>query len=415
MVKQILPFRKSSARKLNYIKEYGDYWFVDENNTKVFDGQSGLGAFSLGYKRNDIIEYVSSRQLHIPFIRTNHYIMSSDVDKLNETLAKDTKFEYVFYGLSGSDGVETAMKMALGFYGRKSRRNNFISFYNSYHGSTIHNTSLTGALYFHKYYGNLMPLSNHHYIEQPNDQWSEKIVLDSLRGKILEVGPENIAAVVKEPFSSQCGVRVPSLSFYQGIREICDQYQILFICDEVATGCMKSGCKYGYQRVGADPDIIVVAKALTAGYFPLSATLCKAHIGKKLYNSAFVNGWTFSPYMPGVYSAIKVDEISKVEQLKSNVRDMVEPCLIKYLANLKEKNLIIDFRVCGVFAGIDISSDIARLDLEQLFWKNGLQLTGVRKEPLLGFIMPISIDQNTLSEMLNIFENTLITAYDIVN
>jgi len=146
--------------------------------------------------------------------------------------------------------------------------------------------------------------------------------IQPLLDAIESVGAENVSCIIKEPFSIQTNSVIASKEYYDKVRKICDDNDILFIVDEVATGIGRTGEWFGYQRIGMKPDIIVSGKSLTAGYSMLSATLINEKVYDKVSGSYMNMGFTHSPHMSGVFAAIKTIETIKNNNILDHVYDI---------------------------------------------------------------------------------------------
>ncbi len=418
-MKQILPFAISSHQELRNIKKYKKHSFILEDGKEIFDAQSGNGAFPLGFDYREITEYVASEIIKCPFVRANNYTTSDAVLKLNEKFGELShgKYTHVFYGLSGSDAVETAIKMAVTYWKAKkqSSKVKIISFLHGYHGSSFVSSSATGMKAFHKPYSKILPFTWTIHVNQP--RWygtknKEEITLieqeslDELKEAINKEGAETIAAIIKEPFSWQSGVHPPSKEYFKKLRSICDEHHILLILDDIATGGGKLGSYFGFEWTGIDWDISCNAKAITGGFFPLSATFCNKEIGDLLYDSHFIHGWTFCPSIPGVLSALKTIEIFEKTNIISRSSE-IEAKLAFYSEKLLKHNIINGYRVAGVFCGLDIKKESANKKIEEELWDNGVQITCYRFDPILRIILPLSITSNEIEQLFKILGKTL--------
>ena len=415
-MKQILPFAKSSAKELKVVQKYNKHSFIDQDGKEIFDAQSGNGAFPFGFDCAEIIDYVAQKIKEVPFVRANNYTTSEAVLQLNEKFKQLShgRFTHVFYGLSGSDSTETAIKMALSYWKakRKPEKNKVISFLHGYHGSSFVASSLTGMKAFHKPFKNVLPFEWSIHVNQPRwfgvkteseIQTIEFESLVELENAIIENGPDSIAAIIKEPFSWQSGVHPSSKNYYQKLSDICHKYDILLIIDDICTGGGKLGTYFGHEWMGIDCDISCNAKGITGGFFPLSATFCNEEVGSVLYDSNFIHGWTFCPSMAGVYSALKTIELWEKSNKVSDISKAMQKCAV----NLLDKGLIEGYRVEGVFCGIDIKPEFANGKIENTLWKNGIQTTCYRFDPVLRFILPLSVTQEEIKKLFSSLGNAL--------
>jgi adenosylmethionine-8-amino-7-oxononanoate aminotransferase len=241
----------------------------------------------------------------------------------------------VFFVSGGSEGIETAMKMAKKFHRNRGEagRYKFISRRGSYHGGTHGSLSLgggggnNGAEYGPLPYGGVRVQGPDQY-RSPFGGKNSSGDLEAAREierAILNEGPETVAAVVGEPISAAAGVHIPHPEYWPMVREICDRYGVLLICDEVITGFGRTGRMFATEHWGVVPDITVVAKALTSGYVPIGAVIATKHvadafIGKS--SSAFNHRITFGGNPVSCAAGLANLDILQRELLVRNAADM---------------------------------------------------------------------------------------------
>lgn len=420
-MKQLLPFSKSAGQDMRIISRYGKHSFFLENGKEIFDAQSGNGAFPLGFDCPNLIDYVADNLKGVPFVRANNSTTAAPILALNAKFKalSHGKFSHVFYGLGGSDSIETAMKMALTYWKSKGKpsKNRFISFLHGYHGSTFAAGSATGIRNFHRPFRNTLPLpwtihanqprwfgqTPHSEIEQIENQ-----SLVELEQLIQAEGRDQIAAIIKEPFSWQSGVHPPSKPYYQRLRALCDQYEILLIVDDVCTGAGKLGTYFGAEWMGIDCDISCNAKGISGGFFPLSATFCNQEVGDVLYEAHFIHGWTYSPPMTGVFSALKAIEMLEQQDLIARVRD-IEIKVTQCAQRLLDAGLLQGFRAEGAFCGMDILSELAKNKIELILWDHGVQMSCYRFDPVLRTILPMTISDQEIESLFQVLETVLVS------
>lgn len=302
-MQELVTYSIPNSSKTIIVDDYTKFGFI-ANGKEYIDCVSNKWEYSLGFQRHDIIDYVSENMKQFPACKFNY--TNKHVLHLNDLLKQITNFSGINYAVSGSDAVETAIRYSRIY----NKRKYIISYEGSYHGSTELCASLSGCKFFNKN----VPKNEHIIIiPQPEDN-----DIQPLLDAIDSVGAENISCILKEPFSIQTSSVICSPEYYQKVRDLCDEHDILFIVDEVATGFGRTGEWFGYQRLKMQPDMIVVGKALTSGYFPLSATIVNEKVRKRIANSFLNVGFTQSPAMSGVFSAIKSIEIIDEENLLSN-------------------------------------------------------------------------------------------------
>lgn len=392
-MKQLFPFALNKKEPPRYVSDFDDFSYM-LNGQDLYDAQSGNYSFSLGFKQDAIVDFVCQEMKKLPFARFS--MTNYSVEYLNILLKEITQnyFGSVFYSLSGSDAVETAVRAAKLYHRKDKKRKHIIAYKDSYHGSTHLTASLTGMEVFSHRLPEY-PEAFVHHIPQDNDP-------ATLLNKIEELGGENILAIVKEPVSWQSGLKPTSEHYYSILRDACTQHNIVFILDEIATGMGKSGEWFAMQRLRIKPDIMCIGKGLTSGYFPLSATLFSQEFHKSVDKTYFVNGWTQSPSMAGVYAAIKTIEIIKHEQLKSRSYEIEQWQYDAYHSwDVKS------FRIFGAFGAVDVSSMEDMQNIVKELEDQGVLITGYRYDPILRFVFPINIDKATFNKIMNIAKRVI--------
>ena len=305
MIDSLIPFSFPGKIKSKTIERFLPHGYTVDG-VDYYDGLSNKWDFSLGYKREEIIDYVSQRMKSHPACKFE--MMSPGVEELNHELDTITNGDFAasFYTLSGSDAVESAIRVAYHYH---RNRKHVICYNGSYHGSTQFTSELTS-----------ISISNNRTIARTHIV--HHIDPDELEEKILEIGPDDVACILKEPFSIQTSSVVLSPEYYKRVRELCDKHDILFIVDDVALCMGKTGEWFGYQRFEMEPDIVAFGKSVSAGYYALAGILVNDKVLQRLRGNLLSIGYTQSPHMPGIYSALKTIDTIRNEDLLNKVKSM---------------------------------------------------------------------------------------------
>ena len=256
---------------------------VDEGGKEYIDAMAGLFCVNVGYGRAEIAEAAAEQMRRLPFYPLSQ--THAPAVRLAETLASilPSGLERVYFCNSGSEAVETALKLARQ-YGRQihkgENRYKVIARYRGYHGFTMGALSATGQVARRKAFEPLVPGFLH---VNPPDRYRcphcqaapacTMACADEIEARIRYEGPDTVAAVIAEPVIGGGGVIDSPDGYLQRLREICDRWGILLILDEVITGFGRTGLLFGCQHWGVVPDIMTVAKGLTSGYLPLGAAI----------------------------------------------------------------------------------------------------------------------------------------------
>jgi putrescine aminotransferase len=179
----------------------------------------------------------------------------------------------------------------------------------------------------------------------------------AIEDRILEVGPENVAAFIGEPIQGAGGVIIPPEGYWQKVEAICRKYGILLVCDEVITGFGRTGNWFGFQHYGLKPDMIAMAKGLSSGYLPISAVAVSSEIVDVLRTGGdFVHGFTYSGHPTACAVALANIAIFEREHLVERTRDDTGPYLAKALQRLADHPLVGQVRSLGLLGAVEIVS-----------------------------------------------------------
>jgi adenosylmethionine-8-amino-7-oxononanoate aminotransferase len=315
---------------------HGDgVWVYDEAGRRYFDTLSGMWLSNIGHGRREIADAVYAQ------IRELGYAPDGSVHPATLQLAARVAAlapdpdSRVFFVSGGSEGVETAMKMAKKFHRNRGNtgRYKFISRRGSYHGATHGALSLgggggnNGADYGPLPYGGVRVQGPDQYRNPFGgaDGRGDLECAREIERAILNEGPDTIAAVIGEPISASAGVHVPHPEYWPMVREICDRYGVLLICDEVITGFGRTGRMFATEHWGVVPDITVVAKALTSGYVPIGAAIATKRVADAFIgpaDSAFNHRITFGGNPVSCAAGLANLDVLQRELLVRNAADM---------------------------------------------------------------------------------------------
>jgi len=282
----------SSPDGVKIITRGSGVWVYDDKGRRYLDTLSGMWLSNIGHGRREIADAVCAQIGELGYAPdgTVHPATLRLAARV-AALAPDPASR-VFFVSGGSEGVETAMKMAKKFHRNRGEagRYKFISRRGSYHGATHGSLSLgggggnNGAEYGPLPYGGVRVPGPDQY-RNPFDGCAGSMTgkgdiecAREIERAILNEGPDTVAAVIGEPISASAGVHIPHPEYWPMVREICDRYGVLLICDEVITGFGRTGRMFATEHWGIVPDITVVAKALTSGYAPIGAAIATKRV-----------------------------------------------------------------------------------------------------------------------------------------
>ena len=294
----------------------GIYLWDSEGN-RIIDGMAGLWCVNIGHGRKDLAEVARVQMEKLAFYNTFFKTTHPAVVDLSSLLAEIAPpgFSRLFYTNSGSEAVDTMMRMVRHFWDvqGKPEKKVLIGRWNGYHGSTIGAASLGGMTYMHEQ-GDL-PIPDIEHVEQPwwyklgGSKSPDEFGLEAARWveeKILQVGPDRVAAFVGEPIQGAGGVIIPPATYWPEVERICRKYDVLLVADEVICGFGRTGAWFGQQLFGFKPDLFTTAKGLSSGYMPIGAVFVGDRVAEGLLAGGdFNHGFTWSghPVAAAVASA----------------------------------------------------------------------------------------------------------------
>ena len=341
------------------------------NDGQMIDGMSGLWCVNVGYGREELGQAMLDSASSMGYAHSFAGTSNTPQIELSEKLLDLTRgiFSRVHYGTSGSDCIDTAIKLVR-YYNNlrgKPEKKKIIARVNAYHGTTLAAASLTGIPSFHTAFdlpitGVLRAPKPHFYVdgkEGETEAQFTKRMLDEIETIILNDGADTVAAFFAEPIYGAGGVITPPQGYFQGLRKLCDKYDVLLLADEVITGFGRTGEWFAHQYYGFKPDLMTTAKGLTSGYFPLSALFIGDKVWDVLVETAddmgvFFHGYTYSGHPTGCAVALKNIEILERENLVERAKEMG----VYMHAQLKEKlsgcPIIGEVRGAGLLAGLQI-------------------------------------------------------------
>ncbi|UPH70338.1 aspartate aminotransferase family protein [Abyssibius alkaniclasticus] len=293
-----MPFTANRQFKSNprmFVAADGMYYTTAEGR-KVMDGTAGLWCVNAGHKRPKIVEAIAKQAAELdyaPAFQMGHPKAFELANRIIDIAPKG--IEHVFYTNSGSESVESALKMALAYHRARGQgtRTRLIGRERGYHGTNFGGISVGGIVNNRKFFGSLLTGVDHlphtHLPEQnaftrgQPDHGAH--LADDLERIVTLHGADNIAAVIVEPMAGSTGVLMPPKGYLQKLRDITKKHGILLIFDEVITGFGRLGANFGADFYGVVPDMMTVAKGLTNGIIPMGAVLTTAAI-----HDAFMDG-----------------------------------------------------------------------------------------------------------------------------
>jgi len=364
------PFNDNAAlaKKGTRILSRGEGVYVwDSEGNKMLDAFAGLWCVNIGYGRKELGEVASKQMTELAYYNSFFSCTTEPTVRLAAKLAELTPgdLNHVFFSNSGSEANDTILRMVRHFWAvqDKPQTNIFIGRWNGYHGSTVAGASLGGMRGMHAMGG--LPIPNIVHINQPywfgegGDLSEEEFGLQrarELEDKILELGPDRVAAFIGEPIQGAAGVFIPPMNYWPEIERICRKYDVLLVADEVICGFGRTGHWFASEYFGIQPDIMTLAKGITSGYIPLGAVMFNDRISKVLMEKGgeLAHGYTYSGHP--VCTAVALENIRIIEEEKmiENIRDNTGPYLAKRWKELGEHPLVGEARVVGMVGALEL-------------------------------------------------------------
>ncbi len=401
----------------------------DGDGNRILDGMAGLWCVNIGYGRDELAEVAADQMRELPFYNTFFKTATPPTVLLAAKIAALTggRLPHVFFNASGSEANDTVFRMVRHYWQVKGepKRKIFISRWNAYHGSTVAGVSLGGMKGMHAQ-GDL-PVPGVEHVRQPywfnegRDMSPEDFGLacaKAIEDKILEVGPENVAAFIGEPVQGAGGVIIPPANYWPEVERIVRKYGILLVCDEVICGFGRTGNMWGHETMGVKPDMIAMAKGLSSGYQPISAVaVSKGIVDVLKIGGDFVHGFTYSGHPVAAAVALRNVEIMEREHLVERTRDVTGPYLAKALATLNDHPLVGETRSVGLLGAVEIVADkvtgarfggkegTAGPMVRDLCIENGLMVRGIRDTIVM--CPPLIITTEQIDEMVRIIRLAL--------
>ncbi|GGB28551.1 aspartate aminotransferase family protein [Tistrella bauzanensis] len=368
-----MPFTANRQFKANprlLVGAKGMY-YTSHDGREVLDGCAGLWCVNAGHGRDRISEAVArqiSEMDYSPSFQMGHPKAFELATRLVELAPAG--IDHVFYCNSGSEAVDTALKMALAYHRIRgdASRTRLIGRERGYHGVGFGGISVGGIVSNRKHFGTMLGGVDHlrhtHDLDRNAFSWGQPEhgaeLADDLERLVALHDASTIAAVIVEPIAGSTGVLIPPKGYLQRLREICDRHGILLIFDEVICGFGRTGRNFGADSFGVTPDMMTTAKGITNGAVPMGAVFAK----KEIYDAfmtgpehliEFFHGYTYSGHPLACAAALATLDIYAEEKLFDRAAAMAD-YFGKAAHALRDLPNVIDIRNYGMVAAVELSS-----------------------------------------------------------
>jgi adenosylmethionine-8-amino-7-oxononanoate aminotransferase len=344
---------------------------IDSSGKRYLDASGGAAVSCLGHSHPRVVRAIQQQLDQIAYAHTS-FFTNEPAEQLATTLAQAAPgdLNHVFFVSSGSEAIEASLKLARQYFVERgeTQRKHFIARRQSYHGNTL------GALAIGGNAGRRQPflpllVAAHHvspcyaYREQgaqeADAQYAQRLAAE-LEAKILELGPETVAAFVAETVvGATAGALAPVGDYLKRIRAVCDRYGVLLILDEVMSGMGRTGHLFACDEDGVAPDIIAIAKGLGAGYQPIGAMIASTRIYDTIVGGSgfFQHGHTYVAHVAACAGALAVQRVIQEELLLDNVKKRGEQLRQLLREKFSDHPHVGDVRGRGLFIGVEFVQD----------------------------------------------------------
>ena len=374
LVHPVAPWRRHEERGPMVLHAGRGVWLKDTQDRELLDGFAGLWCVNVGYGQESVVQAAVEQMRRLPYATGYFHFASEPAIRLAAKLVEITpaSLTRAYLTLGGSDSVDAAVRFIVQYHnntGRPSKKH-FIALERGYHGSSSTGAGLTALPVFHR--GFDLPLATQHYIpspyayRDPNGGDAQALIAASvaaLRAKVAELGADNVAAFFCEPVQGSGGVIVPPRGWLKAMADAARELDILFVVDEVITGFGRTGPMFACEAEGVQPDLMTMAKGLTAGYVPMGATMLSERVYAGIADGApagqaIGHGATYSGHPVGAAVALEVIRLYEEGGILAHGQ-RVAPRFAAGLDALQAHPLVGEARHRGLVGALELVSDKA--------------------------------------------------------
>lgn len=374
LVHPVAAWRQHEARGPMVLAKAHGAWLTDAAGHELLDAFAGLWCVNVGYGQESVVQAATAQMRQLPYATGYFGFASEPAIRLAARLAQITprSLTRAYLTLGGSEAVDAAVRFIVQYWNARGRptKKHFIALERGYHGSSSTGAGLTALPVFHR--GFDLPLPTQHHIPSPNPYRhpqggdAQALIADSvasLRAKVAELGADNVAAFFCEPIQGSGGVIVPPAGWLKAMREAARELDILFVVDEVITGFGRTGPMFACEAEGVEPDLMTMAKGLTAGYVPMGATMLSEALYAAIADGApagapIGHGATYSGHPVAAAAALEVLRLYDEGGILAHGQRMA-PHFAAGLDALRDHPLVGDARHRGLLGALELVSDKA--------------------------------------------------------
>ncbi|MFC4298709.1 MAG: aspartate aminotransferase family protein [Castellaniella sp.] len=345
----------------------------DQEGRQYLDASGGAAVSCLGHGHPDVIAAIKAQLDQVAYAHSSFFTTQVCEDLADFLVSRAPgDLDHVYFVSGGSEAVEAALKLARQYFVERgeTQRSQFIARRQSYHGNTLGALAIGGNAWRREPFLPMLAPAHHvspcyPYRDQRPDETEEQYasrLADELEQKILEIGPDRVAAFVAETVvGATAGALAPVRTYLQRVREVCDRHGVLLILDEVMSGMGRTGHLYACAEDGVAPDILAIAKGLGAGYQPIGAMLASRRIYDTIVNGSgfFQHGHTYMGHATACAAALAVQRVIERDGLLANVLARGEQLRARLREVFADHPNIGDVRGRGLFVGVEFVRDRA--------------------------------------------------------
>ena len=427
---------KSLAKEgSNIIVKADGVYLTNTDNKQFLDAMSGLWCVNVGYGRKILADVAYKQMQELPYYNSFFKTATAPSIELAQQLAEISPgdLNHAFFSSSGSEANDTVVRMVRRYWDLKGQPNKktFISREYAYHGSTMTGMNLGGMTAMHEQGGmmpgfaHVMPPYWYKYGQEMSPEDFGIFTANKIEEKILELGPENIAAFIGEPIQGAGGVIIPPETYWPRVQEICSKYDILIVVDEVICGFGRTGNWFGSDTYGINPDIITMAKGISSGYIPLSGIMVGKRVSDILIDEGgeFYHGYTYSGHPVACAVAIENLKIIREENLIENSKN-TSVYLNKKMKEIADHPLVGEVRMKSYIGCVELVKDKEKGIMFEDTGKvgticrdycieNGLIMRAVRDGMI--FCPPLIFSKNHIDELVEKLKKSLDQTHNHIN
>jgi len=368
-----MPFTANRAFKKapRLIARAKDMHYYTPEGRALLDGAAGMWCTNAGHNRDPIVEAIRAQAAELDYAPPFQFAHPKSFELASRIAALAPEgLEHVFFANSGSEAVDTALKIALAYHNIRGEgaRTRLIGRERGYHGVGFGGTSVGGIVNNRKYFGSLLagvdhlPSTynrEHQAFSKGEPEWGAHLA-DELERIVALHDATTIAAVIVEPMAGSTGVLPAPKGYLQRLRAICDKHRLLLIFDEVITGFGRLGHAFAAERYGVTPDMITFAKGVTSGAVPMGGVIVSSAIHDAFMRGPehaveLFHGYTYSAHPLACAAGLATLDVYRAEGLFERAKKL-EPIWADAAMSLKGLPGVLDIRCVGITAGIDLAS-----------------------------------------------------------